>query len=69
MDILSGVSREQFHIYIWVAVAVFVVAGGIFQPRRLHRTAVGAVVGFAALNAGAAIYVLNHYADPRWSSQ
>ncbi|WP_051420893.1 hypothetical protein [Paenarthrobacter nicotinovorans] len=69
MDLLSTVSPDQLPVFIWVATAVFVIAGGIFQPRRFHWTALGAVVGFAALNAVAGLYVLNHYADPRWSSQ
>lgn len=31
-------------------------------------TALGAVLLFAALNAGGGIYVLNHFGDSRWSA-
>jgi hypothetical protein len=48
--------------------AVFVLVAGVLRPRRLHWTALGSVLLFAALNAGAGIYVLSRLGDPRWSS-
>jgi hypothetical protein len=48
--------------------AVFALAAGIWRPRKLHWTALGSVLLFAGLNAGAGIYVLNHLGDPRWST-
>jgi hypothetical protein len=51
----------------WVAAIVFALAAGFWRPRKLHWTALASVLLFAALNAGAAIYVLNHFNDPRWS--
>lgn len=67
MDLLGGMSRDQLRILAWVAALVFAVVAGIWRPRRLHWTALGSVLLFAALNAGAGIYVLNHFSDPRWS--
>lgn len=67
MDLLGGMSRDQLSIFPWVATAVFALAAGVWRPQRLHWTALGAVLLFAALNAGAGIYVLNHVGDPRWS--
>ncbi|UKA55467.1 hypothetical protein LFT45_05965 [Arthrobacter sp. FW305-BF8] len=67
MDPLSGLGRDELSIFSWVAAAVFALAAGVWRPRRLHWTVVGAVLLFAALNAGAGIYVLNHVGDPRWS--
>ncbi|MFF2317558.1 hypothetical protein ACFVTE_14980 [Arthrobacter sp. NPDC058097] len=60
-------SRDQLSIFTWVAAAVFGLAAGVWRPRKLHWTVLGAVLLFAALNAGAGIYVLNHVGDPRWS--
>lgn len=68
MDLLSGISRDQLGIFTWVAAAVFALAVGVWRPRRLHWTVLGAVLLFAALNAGAGIYVLNRVGDPRWSA-
>ena len=67
MDLLGGMSRDQLVIFSWVAATVFALAVGVWRPRRLHWTVLGAVLLFAALNAGAGIYVLNHVGDPRWS--
>jgi hypothetical protein len=61
-------SRDELRIFSWVAAAVFALVAGVWRPRSLHWTALGSVLLFAALNAGAAIYVLNHFADPRWSA-
>ncbi|MDQ0757275.1 hypothetical protein QFZ61_003262 [Arthrobacter sp. B3I4] len=67
MDLLSGMSRDQLRLFAWVAAAVFAVAAGLWRPRRLHWTALGSVLLFAAINTAAGIYVLNHFTDPRWS--
>jgi len=68
LDLLGGMSRDQLGISTWVAAAAFALAIGVWRPRRLHWTVLGAVLLFAALNAGAGIYVLNHVGDPRWSA-
>ncbi|WP_353711460.1 hypothetical protein [Arthrobacter sp. K5] len=61
-------SRDELSIFSWVAATVFALAVGVWRPRRLHWTVLGSVLLFAALNAGAGIYVLNHVGDPRWSA-
>ncbi|WP_051476955.1 hypothetical protein [Arthrobacter sp. Br18] len=61
-------SRDELSIFSWIAVAVFALVAGVLRPRRLHWTALGSVLLFAALNAGAGIYVLNHFDDSRWSA-
>lgn len=66
MDLLGGMSRDQLSMLPWVAGIVFALAAGVWRPRRLHWTALGSVLLFAALNAGLGTYVLNHFADPRW---
>ena len=68
MDLLGGMSRDELRIFSWVAASVFVFVAGVWRPRRLHWTAFGSVLLFAALNAGAGIYVLNHFGDSRWSA-
>lgn len=68
MDPLSGISRDELSIFSWVAATVFALAVGVWRPRRFHWTVLGSVLLFAALNAGAGIYVLNHVGDPRWSA-
>ena len=68
MDLLGGMSRDELRISSWVAAAVFALVAGVWRPRRLHWTALGPVLLFAALNAGAGIYVLNHFSDSRWST-
>lgn len=68
MDLLGGVSLDNLRLFPWVAAAVFALAAGLWRPRKLHSTAVGAVLLFAAINAAAGIYVLNHFGDPRWSA-
>ena len=68
MDLLGGMSRDELRIFSWVAAIVFALVAGVWRPRRLHWTALGSVLLFAALNAGAGIYVLNHFGDPRWSA-
>ncbi|RKR12706.1 hypothetical protein C8D78_3610 [Arthrobacter oryzae] len=67
MDLLGGMNRDELRTLSWVAAAIFAVAAGVWRPRRLHWTALGSVLLFAALNVGAGIYVLNHFEDPRWS--
>jgi hypothetical protein len=61
-------SRDQLHILSWTVAIVFALALGFWRPRIIHWTLLGAVLLFAALNTGAGIYVLNHFADSRWSS-
>ena len=61
-------SRDELRIFSWVAASVFVFVAGVWRPRSLHWTAFGSVLLFAALNAGAGIYVLNHFGDSRWSA-
>ncbi len=68
MDLLGGMSRDELRIFSWVAAAAFALVAGVWRPRRLHWTALGSVLLFAALNAGAGIYVLNHFNDSRWST-
>lgn len=68
MDLLDGLSRDELRIYSLVAATVFALVAGLLRPRRLHWTALGSVLLFAALNAGAGIYVLNHFGDSRWSA-
>ena len=68
MDLLGGMSRDELRIFSWVAAAVFALVAGFWRPRSLHWTALGSVLLFAALNAGAGIYVLNHFSDSRWSA-
>lgn len=68
MDLLGGMSRDELRIFSWVAATVFALVAGVWRPRRLHWTALGSVLLFAALNAGAGIYVLNHFGDSRWSA-
>ena len=67
MDLLGGMSLDNLRLFPWVAAIVFVLAAGLWRPRRFHWTALGSVLLFAALKAGAGIYVLNHFDDPRWS--
>ncbi|CAA9277131.1 MAG: hypothetical protein AVDCRST_MAG83-3799 [uncultured Arthrobacter sp.] len=68
MDLLGGISLDVLRILPWIAAIVFALAAGFWRPRKLHWTALSSVLLFAALNAGAAIYVLNSFNDPRWSS-
>lgn len=68
MDLLSGLSRDELRNLSWIAATVFALVAGLWRWRRLHLTALGAVLLFAALNAGAGIYVLNNFRDSRWSA-
>ncbi|MBT2548099.1 hypothetical protein [Arthrobacter sp. ISL-65] len=61
-------NRDELGISAWVAASVFALAVGVWRPRKLHWSVLGSVLLFAALNAGAGIYVLNHVGDPRWSA-
>lgn len=67
MDLLGGMGRDELRIFSWVAAGAFALVAGLWRPRRMHWTALGSVLLFAALNAGAGIYVLNHFGDSRWS--
>lgn len=68
MDLLAGMGRDELRAWSWVAAAVLALAAGAWRPRGFHWAAVGFVMLFAALNAGAGIYVLNHVGDSRWST-
>lgn len=68
MDPLASLGRDELRTFTWVAAAVFALVAGIWRWRSLHWTALGSVLLFAALNAAAGIYVLNHFTDSRWSS-
>lgn len=69
MDPLGGMSIGVLHIFTWIAPAVVALVAGVLLRRSLHWIAVGAVLLFAALNAAAGIYVLNHFSEPRWSPE
>jgi hypothetical protein len=68
LDLLGGLSRDELRSFCWIAAAVFALVAGLWRWRRLHWTALGAVLLFAALNAGVGIYVLNNFRDSRWSA-
>lgn len=68
MDLLAGLSRDDLRIFTWIAAAAFLLVAGVVRLRMLHWTVLGSVLLFAALNAGAGIYVLSHVSDPRWSA-
>ncbi|MCP8999147.1 hypothetical protein NFC73_05255 [Pseudarthrobacter sp. RMG13] len=68
MDLLGGLSRDELRFFPWIAAAVFALVAGLWRPRRFHWTALGSVLLFAALNAGAGIYVLSQFRDSRWSA-
>ncbi len=69
MDLLGGVSLDVLRISPWIASAVVALGVGFLLRRSFHWIAVGAVLLFAALNAAAGIYVLNHFSDARWSPE
>lgn len=69
MDPLGGVSLDALHIVTWIAPAVVALVAGVLLRRSFHWIALGAVLLFAALNAAAGIYVLNHFDEPRWSPE
>lgn len=69
MDLLGGVSLDLLRILTWIVPAVVVLVAGFLLRRSFHWIALGAVLLFAALNAAAAIYVLNHFDDARWSPE
>lgn len=68
MDVLAGISSDGLRILPWVAAIAFALVATVLRPRRFHLTALGAVLLFAALNAGVGVYVLNHVGDARWSA-
>ncbi|MHA7264326.1 hypothetical protein ACX80W_14100 [Arthrobacter sp. TMN-37] len=67
MDLLGGLGLDELRVFSWAVPAVVALVAGIWRWRILHWTVLGAVLLFAALSAGAGIYVLNHFDDPRWS--
>lgn len=68
MDVLAGISGDGLRILPWVAAIAFALVAVVCRPRRFHLAALGAVLLFAALNAGIGVYVLNHVGDARWSA-
>ncbi|WP_433875163.1 hypothetical protein [Sinomonas atrocyanea] len=68
MDLLAGMSRDDLRTWSWLLPIAFALALGFWRPRRFHWTALGAVLLFAALNAGTGIYILNHFGDQRWNT-
>ncbi|WP_394249492.1 hypothetical protein [Arthrobacter pityocampae] len=62
-------SLDLLRILTWLVPAVVALVAGFLLPRSLHWIALGAVLLFAALNAGAAVYVLNTFSDARWSPE
>ncbi|MET3142782.1 UNVERIFIED_ORG: hypothetical protein ABIB13_002500 [Arthrobacter sp. UYEF2] len=62
-------SRDELRMYSWIAAAAFLLVAGACNWRKIHWTALGSVLLFAAANAGAGIYVLNHLTDPRWAPE
>ncbi|WP_458107217.1 hypothetical protein M1D51_16155 [Arthrobacter sp. R3-55] len=69
MDLLNGLSLEQLQIGVWAVAALFAFGAALWRPAKIHSTVFGAVLLFAGLNVGAGLYVLNHYADSRWSAE
>lgn len=67
MDVLAGISGDGLRILPRVAAIAFALVAAVWRPRRFHLAALGAVLLFAALNAGIGVYVLNHVGDARWS--
>lgn len=67
MEVLENLSREDFRNYCWGIAAAFLIVVGILRWRSLHWTAVGSILLFAALNAGAGLYILFNFGDSRWS--
>ncbi|MDQ0095022.1 hypothetical protein [Paeniglutamicibacter psychrophenolicus] len=68
MELLGSLSLEQLHSYSWGIAAGVLLVLGVYRWRSLHWTVVGSVMLFAALNAGAGIYVLSTVGDSRWSA-
>jgi hypothetical protein len=68
MDPFGGMGRDELRVFCWAAAAAFLLVVGVCRPRRLHWTALGSVLLFAAFNVGAGIYILNDFSDSRWSS-
>jgi disulfide bond formation protein DsbB len=69
LDPFGGMSLDALHILTWIAPAVVALVAGFLLRRSFHWIALGAVLLFAALNAAAGIYVLNHFSEPRWSPE
>jgi disulfide bond formation protein DsbB len=68
VDLLAGVSGEGLRLLPWVPAIGFALVAAVLRPRRIHLVALGTVLLFAALSAGAGVYVLNHVGDARWSA-
>ena len=68
MELLGSLSLDQLHSYTWVIAAGVLILFGVIWWRSIHWTVVGSVMFFAALNAGAGIYVLSTVGDSRWSA-
>ncbi|WP_434992130.1 hypothetical protein [Arthrobacter sp. Ld5] len=62
-------SVDALHLGTWIVPAVIALVAGFLLQRAVHWIALGAVLLFAALNAAAAVYVLNTFSDARWSPE
>ncbi|WP_404290052.1 hypothetical protein [Glutamicibacter arilaitensis] len=69
MDPLGTLSRENLTIAIWVVVAIFAVAMGIWRRKQLQWVLLSSVLLFAVLNVGVGIYVLSNVGDSRWAAE
>jgi hypothetical protein len=69
MELLGSLSLDQLHNYTWVTAAGVLILFGVIWWRNIHWTVVGSLMFFAALNAGAGIYVLSTVGDFRWSAE
>ncbi len=67
MDLLAGMSRDELRNLCVGRGRRLRLGGGRLASAQASLDFVGLVLLFAALNAGAGIYVLNHFGDSRWS--
>jgi disulfide bond formation protein DsbB len=68
VDALAGISGDGLRILPWGIAIAFALVAAAWRPRRLPLTVLGAVLLFAALNAGVGVYVMNHVGDARWAA-
>lgn len=68
MDPFSNLSQANLTAAIWLSVAAFALVLGLWRRKQLQWVALSTVMLFAALNAGAGIYVLNTIGDSRWAT-
>ncbi|WP_225437502.1 hypothetical protein [Arthrobacter sedimenti] len=62
-------SLDLLRILTWLVPAAVALVAGFVLRRNFHLIALGAVFLFAALNAAAGVYILNHFSDSRWSPE